>query len=125
MTDRDTSEDMVPVGMYTETLARLYMRQGHVDKALQIYRHLAAQQPSDSGLKEQIYALEHQLTVANEMGSETDIQALPIPIDWPSSSDGDAYVPLSPAPPSREIAQTRQVIAYLEQWLQIARRRTP
>lgn len=54
---------MVPVGMYTETLARLYMRQGHVDKALRIYRYLAAQQPSDTDLQDQIHTLEHQLTL--------------------------------------------------------------
>ena len=124
MTDRDTaSEDMVPVGMYTETLARLYMRQGHVDKALRIYRHLAAQQPSDLDLQDQIHALEHQLTTAAEMEADTAVQALPIPVDWPASQEANVYVPLPVVEPSRDVEQTRQVIAHLERWLRVLRQR--
>ncbi len=126
MADRDTaSEDMVPVGMYTETLARLYMRQGHVDKALRIYRHLAAQQPSDLDLQDQIHALEHQLTIASEMGTDVPVQALPIPVDWPPSQEASSYVPLAAAQPSRDVEQTRQVIAHLERWLWALRHRVP
>lgn len=126
MADRDTaSEDTVPVGMYTETLARLYMRQGHVDKALRIYRHLAAQQPSDTDLQDQIHTLEHQLTIAAEMGGEAPVQALPIPVDWPASQEANAYVPLPAAPPSRDIEQAQQVIAHLERWLRVLRHQVP
>jgi hypothetical protein len=126
MTDRDTaSEDTVPVGMYTETLARLYMRQGHVNKALRIYRHLAAQQPSDVDLQDQIHALEHQLTAAAEMEVGTAVQALPIPVDWPSLQEANAYGPVPAVQPSREVEQTRRVIAHLERWLRVLRHRTP
>lgn len=124
MTERDTaSEDRVPVGMYTETLARLYMRQGHVDKALRIYRHLAAQQPNDLELKDQIHALEHQLTVAAEM-ADTAAQPLPIPVDWPTAQDTPASVPPPTDRPSRDVVQARQVIAHLERWLRVLRHRT-
>ncbi len=128
MADRNTaSEDTVPVGMYTETLARLYMRQGHVDKALRIYRHLAAQQPSDADLQDQIHTLEHQLTIAAEMRDDAPAQPLPIPVDWPASQE--AHAPLPPtqsiAPPARDIEQTRHVIAHLERWLQVLRHQTP
>jgi hypothetical protein len=124
MTDRDTaSEDTVPVGMYTETLARLYMRQGHVDKALRIYRHLAARQPSDLELQDQIQALEHQLTIAAEMETDTAVQALPIPVDWPSEQEVNPSAPLSVVQVSRDVEQTRQVIARLERWLQVLRHR--
>jgi len=126
MTDRDTaSEDTVPVGMYTETLARLYMRQGHVDKALRIYRHLAARQPSDLDLQDQIHALEHQLTTAAEMEIDTTVQALPIPVDWPSEPLVKPSVPLAVVQVSRDVEQTRQVIARLERWLQVLRHRRP
>jgi len=126
MTDRDTaSEDTVPVGMYTETLARLYMRQGHVDKALRIYRHLAARQPSDLDLQDQIHALEHQLTTAAEMQIDTAVQALPIPVNWPSEQEVKPSVPLAVVPVSRDVEQTRQVIARLERWLQVLRHRRP
>lgn len=124
MADRDpASEDMVPVGMYTETLARLYMRQGHVDKALRIYRHLAAQQPSDIDLQEQIHALEHQLTIATEMGAEAPVQALSIPVDWSPSQGANSHVPPRASQPSRDVEQSRQVIAHLERWLQVLRHR--
>ncbi len=112
---------MVPVGMYTETLARLYMRQGHVDKALRIYRYLAAQQPSDTDLQDQIHTLEHQLTIAAEMKSGAPVQALPIPVDWPSSQEANAHVPLPAAQSLGEIEQARHVIAHLERWLQVLR----
>jgi hypothetical protein len=126
MTDRDTaSEDTVPVGMYTETLARLYMRQGHVDKALRIYRHLAARQPSDLDLQDQIHALEHQLTTAAEMQIDTAVQALPIPVNWPSEQEVKPSVPLAVVPVSRDVEQIRQVIARLERWLQVLRHRRP
>lgn len=124
MTDHDTaSEDMVPVGMYTATLARLYMRQGHVDKALRIYRHLAIQQPSDLDLQDHIRALEHQLAIATEMGADDPVQALPIPVAWPSSQAAKSYGRRPVSPPSRDIEQTRQVIAHLERWLQSLRHR--
>ncbi len=125
MADRDSaSEDMVPVGMYTETLARLYMRQGHVDKALRIYRHLAAQQPSDPDLQDQIHALEHQLTIATDMGADAAAQALPIPVDWPPPQEANSYVPLPASQPSRDAEQARRVIAHLESWLRVLRHRT-
>ncbi len=138
MADRETaSEDMVPVSMYTETLARLYMRQGHVDKALRIYRHLAAQEPGDLDLQDQINAIEHQLTIAADMAANTPAQALPIPVDWPASPeanaleanlpkalpDAHAYAALPAAQVSREAKQAQQVIAQLEGWLRVLRRR--
>lgn len=124
MAGRDTaSEDIVPVGMYTETLARLYMRQGHVDKALRIYRHLAVQQPSDADLQDQIHALEHQLTMATDMKPDAAAQPLPIPVDWPPSQEANTYVSLPAAQPSRDVEQTQYIIAHLERWLRVLRHR--
>ncbi len=129
------SEDVVPVGMYTETLARLYMRQGHVDKALRIYRYLAAQQPGDLDLQDQITAIEHQLTIAADMASNASppTQALPIPVDWPVSPeanipeatlpDARAYTALPASRAAREAEQAQRVIAQLEHWLRVLRRR--
>lgn len=123
MTDRDAaSEDIVPVGMYTETLARLYMRQGHVNKALQIYRYLAAQQPSNLDLQDQIRALEHRLTLATDRGPDAAVPALPIPVDGPVAQEAGAHAPSSVAQPSREVEQARHVIAHLERWLRALRR---
>ena len=53
-------EESAPLGVYTETLARLYWRQGYLDKALHIYHHLAAEEPDNPHFLEQIHALEEQ-----------------------------------------------------------------
>lgn len=55
--------DMVPDAatpqmFVTETMAELYLQQGFVDEALQIYRKLLEQHPEDSGLRSRIEALE-------------------------------------------------------------------
>ena len=117
MTDRDmVAEEAIPVGMFTETLARLYMRQGHVDQALRIYRHLSAQQPGDAGLQHQILALEHQLAAAPETGAEASEA-------WrPALSAGSEAAALG-SPALRCVEQTREVIARLEGWLRVLRQR--
>ena len=40
-------QESAPLGVYTETLARLYWRQGYLDEALRIYRHLADEHPDE------------------------------------------------------------------------------
>jgi len=42
----------------TETMATLYLEQGHYDAALDIYRQLVAQRPEDIGLRERLHAAE-------------------------------------------------------------------
>jgi len=124
MIERDAAaETSVPVGMFTETLARLYMRQGHVDQALRIYRHLAAQEPSDVALKEQIHALEHQLASVPEMETETGVQVLPTPADWCAQQEAEVYAPLPGVQVLWQVEQTRHVITHLERWLRVLRQR--
>ena len=118
MTDRDTVvEETIPVGMFTETLARLYMRQGHVDQALRIYRHLAAQQPGDVGLKHQILALEQQQL---EAAPEMDAEAAPT---WRPALSAASQAALPGAQALRSVKQTQEVIARLESWLRVLRQR--
>ncbi len=45
----------------TETMAELYLRQGHLDSALDIYRRLLAQRPDDASLVERVRSVEEQL----------------------------------------------------------------
>src|SRR5207249_9760635 len=47
-------------GIYTETLARLYLQQGFVERALAIYRRLAQEQPENHPLHERLRTLEQQ-----------------------------------------------------------------
>jgi hypothetical protein len=48
-------------GIYTETLARLYLKQGFVERALAIYRHLVQEQPGNAQLRERLHTLEQEL----------------------------------------------------------------
>lgn len=45
----------------TETMAKLYVSQGHFESALGIYRTLAAKNPNDAGLNQQIAELEDRV----------------------------------------------------------------
>ena len=47
-------------GIYTETLARLYLKQGFVERALAIYRRLAQEQPDNAPLHERLHTLEQE-----------------------------------------------------------------
>ena len=47
-----------PSAFVTETMAELYLQQGYVQEALDIYRQLAAQNPSDETLRERVRQLE-------------------------------------------------------------------
>lgn len=98
-------EALVPlheVGIYTETLARLYLKQGFVEQALAIYRRLVQEQPEKQQLHERLHALE-QLALG---------------------APGPVPPVLAPAPPAAEDTapraphdQTRRVLAQLERWL--------
>jgi hypothetical protein len=54
----------------TETMAELYLRQGHLESALDIYRRLVAQRPSDSHMRERLRAVEDLL-----FGKTVEIEA--------------------------------------------------
>ncbi|HEU4564048.1 MAG TPA: tetratricopeptide repeat protein [Gemmatimonadaceae bacterium] len=51
-------EERAPAVFVTETMAELYLQQGFTDRALEIYRQLAAQRPADAALRERIAHLE-------------------------------------------------------------------
>lgn len=54
------SHDAV-AGIYTETLARLYLKQGFGERALAIYRRLAQEQPGNHQLHERLRTIEQEL----------------------------------------------------------------
>ena len=56
-------------GIYTETLARLYLKQGFGERALAIYRRLVQEQPANHQLHERLHTLEQALAYG---GSELD-----------------------------------------------------
>jgi hypothetical protein len=99
---------LATVGMYTETLARLYVRQGFIQEALHIYRRLAQERSQEGHLYEQIKALEQQL--ANEP---------PVP---GSTSPAGASAAVAGGTTGMAARHTQRVIAELQQWLRHLRR---
>lgn len=95
-------------GVLTETLARLYWRQGLHATALDIYRRLAQAQPSNPRLQEHIARLEQQMaTEALEARRNQDTGASP-PAPFDSERTGRG--------------PTERVIVQLERWLHHLRR---
>jgi hypothetical protein len=52
------------VPIVTETMAQLYLSQGHRDEAIDIYRKLIESRPGDAELRARLAAIEHQGTAA-------------------------------------------------------------
>ncbi|HET7551480.1 MAG TPA: tetratricopeptide repeat protein [Gemmatimonadaceae bacterium] len=75
-TNQDASDDAAASAFATETMAELYLQQGFPDRALAIYRELAARDPDNGSLLERIAELtetEHSAPapVASAKGSRT------------------------------------------------------
>jgi hypothetical protein len=60
-------------GIYTETLARLYLKQGFGERALAIYRRVAQEQPGNPQLHERLRTLEQELACGGG-GSDPAVQ---------------------------------------------------
>jgi len=60
-------------GIYTETLARLYLKQGFGERALAIYRRLVQEQPGNHQLHERLRTLEHELAGSGG-GTDSTVQ---------------------------------------------------
>jgi tetratricopeptide (TPR) repeat protein len=62
----------------TETMAELYIQQGHLDSALDIYRRLVEQRPEEPELHERLHALEDRIFGAPAV-TEADVAHSPPP----------------------------------------------
>jgi tetratricopeptide (TPR) repeat protein len=52
------AEPEAPAAFVTETMATLYLEQGHIESAIEIYRQLIEQRPDDAGLRERLAEVE-------------------------------------------------------------------
>jgi hypothetical protein len=95
------------VGIYTETLARLYAKQGLYDQALRIYRHLLQTQPDNLEWQRTIAAIERQR--ATDPG--------------PQGATEGAVQAASGKRAGKSPTRPHQVAAQLERWLAHLRRR--
>jgi hypothetical protein len=95
-------------GIYTETLARLYLKQGFRERALAIYRRLAQEQPGNHQLHERLRTLEQ------ELAGTGDAPEPAVPCAAPDGAGETA------TPGTRR--QEQQIIAQLERWLRYLQR---
>jgi hypothetical protein len=93
-------------GIYTETLARLYAKQGLYDQALRIYRHLLQTQPDNLDWQRTIAALERQHATDTAPHGDT-VRAL-------QTGRGKR--------PGKGQTRLHQVVTQLERWLEQLRR---
>jgi hypothetical protein len=95
-------------GICTETLARLYLQQGFVARALAMYRRLAQEQPENHQLQECRRTLERQLALG-ALGQDAVVQrTIPdLAVDTTSTA---------------LLHQGESVVAQLERWLHALRR---
>jgi hypothetical protein len=96
-------------GIYTETLARLYLKQGFGERALAIYRRLAQEQPGNHQFHESLRTIEQELACG---GGEPD------PAVQCAAPDGAGE---RATPVTRR--QEYQITAQLELWLRYLQRR--
>ena len=96
----------------SETLAELYLGQGHRDKGLEVYRRLAAKNPDDARIRARIDDLLNEAAASEEtvMLRMDEISASPSP---------QPEVPLETPAQAKRKAQVRR----LEGWLQVVRSR--
>jgi hypothetical protein len=94
-------------GIYTETLARLYLKQGFGERALAIYRHLVQEQPDNHQLHERLRTIEQELACG---GSGPD------PLGQGATPDRaeERAAPGGPRPEHRIAAQLELWLRYLQ-----------
>ena len=94
-------------GIYTETLARLYLKQGFGERALAIYRRLVQEQPGNHQLHERLRTLEQELAYG---GSEPDPAVQCAILD----STDESATPVTPRLEHRIAAQLERWLRYLQ-----------
>jgi hypothetical protein len=99
---RSTGHPSEAGGIHTETLARLYAKQGLYDQALRIYRHLLQTQPDNLDWQRTIAALERQHATNTA----------------PHGVTARALQTASGKRPGKGQMRLRQVVAQLERWLE-------
>jgi tetratricopeptide (TPR) repeat protein len=110
---RKTPSRSTPVGesapIVTRTLAELYLQQGYIEPALEIYRQLAEQEPDDRGLQARIeeistdvesIAAREDEDAAREMATAGDSEDEPAepPVSSESKPDVEADTTIEPEP---------------------------
>lgn len=85
--------------VYTETMARVYARQGLYERAIDVYRELVRQRPEDAGLQERLTEVEAMAAseAPAETGVEEPVEAAALEAPVGEAPDEDAPVDEAPA----------------------------
>ncbi len=102
----DEEPASAPAPFVTETMAELYVKQGHHAKAIEVYRQLIAQSPGDASLKEKLARLESagRTSIEFEAPTEADLaEPTPAPANAMLADMSFDDLDLStPAPPPKK-----------------------
>jgi tetratricopeptide (TPR) repeat protein len=122
-TESDGEEESSP-GIYTATIAELYVAQGHNDQAVEIYRELLANAPGNPGYLARIVDLENLIS-----GQELPVTEL---FDDPWSAGDKPFIPITtiseesvteiPVSVSANSERGDELLAILQGWLDNIRR---
>ena len=59
----------------TKTLAEIYLQQGHLKEAYEMFRTLSEKDPSDTGIRNRLRELEQMLTTSPPVLSPSDLSS--------------------------------------------------
>jgi tetratricopeptide (TPR) repeat protein len=67
------AEKPAPTAFQTDTLAEIYIKQGHPDRALLVYQEILAREPENSAVREKVDALKKQLEGDRKVASQKKV----------------------------------------------------
>ncbi len=126
----DAGDDEQPDALQTNTLAELYLRQGLVDRAVEVYRSMLRVDPGNVRARRRLGELTAGSGEENERTADQEDAPIAAP-DPPGQSDiaVPAALRIAPQPERRETGAAprprRQTIDRLEKWLGTIRRQEP
>jgi hypothetical protein len=73
--EEEEEEETSPPPIPTDTLADIYLKQGHLDRALGVYEDILAKDPQNAGVKEKYEALRKRVGKAQKVEAGKKVQA--------------------------------------------------
>jgi hypothetical protein len=64
------AEKSAPTAFQTDTLAEIYIKQGHPDRALVVYQEILAREPENNAIREKVDALKKRLEGDRKVASQ-------------------------------------------------------
>ncbi|HEY4305705.1 MAG TPA: tetratricopeptide repeat protein [Gemmatimonadaceae bacterium] len=98
----EVSATAQPGAFVTETMATLYLEQGHFDKAIDIYRQLVQQRPDDIPLRDRLHAAEERAWGQHDLGASILDETVGDTDFSPSENEGASHPTTYGGPTIRE-----------------------